>query len=112
MIEPVKVVLNYDERTAIITLRKAMRSPERATHIIQALLKDQSKELAYHALKQVGKEMNDLLEINRAFSNATQRIMKELGDEPTSTRQDDEGSSEHAPQGLLLRPAGPLPEDG
>jgi len=106
---PPKIALTYQEREALHVLRKAICTKP---HIIKLLMENQAEALANVVLQQVSKELNQLLEVNRAFSAAAQALIKEKRSEPTSTRQDDEGPSEHAPQGLLLRPAGPLPEDG
>lgn len=108
MAEPTRNWL-YEERQAFIVLRKAI---QKKPWMVEELIKGLSEEMAYNILKQVGVELNRLLEVNRAFCAAAQALIKEKRSESTSTRQDDEGSSEHAPQGLLLRPAGPLPEDG
>lgn len=81
MTEPIKVCFNYHEQNAVDVLRKAMRNPQKATKIVEALLKDQSKMLAYTTLKQLGKEINDLLIVAQAFKNTTQHLMKELHDD-------------------------------
>ena len=81
MTEPAKVALNHADHQALAVLRKTMRDPAKAEVIIEALLKDQSKTLAYTVLKQVGKEINDLLAVARAFTDTTKRLMEELHDD-------------------------------
>ncbi len=100
---------SYEERQAFIVLRKAI---QKKPWMVEELIKGLSEEMASNILKQVSRELTCLLEVNRAFSAAAQALIKEKRSESTSTRQDDESPSEHAPQGLLLRPTGPLPEDG
>lgn len=86
MTEPVKVTFNYAEHQSLAVLRKSMRDPARAAAIARSLLKDQSKELAYHLLKQASKEIADLLVVSRAFTDAAGRLAKEMpNDKETST---------------------------
>lgn len=79
-----KATLNYDEHNALATLRKSMRDPARAEAIITALLKDQSKELAYTTLKQLSRGMDDLLAVNRAFQVAAATLAKEFPGKATT----------------------------
>lgn len=86
MTAPIKVRFNYAEHQALIWLRKSMRDPARAEAIARSLLKDQSKELAYSVLKQLSKEMNDLLAINRAFQTVAATLAKQFPNEPRESK--------------------------
>lgn len=76
------VALTYEERTAVTTIRKSMRSkPE----IVDELLKGQSYELAQRVLIKVRDELNQLLEVNRAFSSAAAVLAKQQKGVPDET---------------------------
>jgi hypothetical protein len=65
--------LNYDERQAFMTVRKAIkRRPELAA----ALMEGMSKEVAVAVLLQAKKELDQLLVINRAFIAASSMLAK------------------------------------
>ena len=65
--------LNYDERMAIKTLRASMK---RDPQIAALLLEGMSKEVAVAVLLQAKKEINLLLEVSRAFSEAAGKLAK------------------------------------
>lgn len=79
--EPIKRSLRYDEVQAIVLLKKSLCSKP---WIVEELIKGVSKEMAYDIIKQVRVELNQLLEVNRAFAAACQALIKEKQDEPTS----------------------------
>jgi len=65
--------LTYEERQALAVIRKTLqRKPE----IAEILLKDMAKEVAARVLTQAQKELNDLLLVSRAFSNAAAVLVK------------------------------------
>lgn len=65
--------MNYDERQAFMTVRKAIkRRPELAA----ALMEDMSKEVAVAVLLQAKTELDQLLVINRAFIAASSALAK------------------------------------
>lgn len=65
--------LNYDERQAFMTVRKAIkRRPELAA----ALMEDMSKEVAVALLLQAKTELDQLLAVNRAFIAASSALAK------------------------------------
>lgn len=65
--------LNYDERQAFMTVRKAIkRRPELAA----ALMEDMSKEVAVALLLQAKTELDQLLVVNRAFIAASSALAK------------------------------------
>jgi hypothetical protein len=71
------IPLNYEEREAIKVIRKSMqRKPEIAAVIMQGM----SKEAAVKVLLQARDELNDLMQMSRAFSEAA-RVLTKL-DEP------------------------------
>jgi hypothetical protein len=64
----------YEERMAINTIRKSMRSkPE----IVSELMKDGSYAMAERVLLQAKKELSQLLEVNRAFVAAASTLAKQ-----------------------------------
>lgn len=66
------LTLTYEERIALNTLRKSLpRKPELATALMQGM----SKEVAYAVLKQVSKELNDMLIVSQAFSAAAKTLI-------------------------------------
>ena len=67
------VNLNYEERNAVIVLRKAMkRKPE----IAAALMEGMAKEVATTVLYQIKTELADLLKVSQAFSEAASTLVK------------------------------------
>lgn len=72
MTELPKLALNYDERVAINTLRKSMRTKP---HIITMLLDGQTEEIAHITLKKLKSELDTLLVVNRAFAEAAKALM-------------------------------------
>lgn len=66
--------LNPEERQAISTLRKSIRSKP---WILEELMKDQAHEMAAALLVQAKKELEQLLEANRAFIAAASHLTKQ-----------------------------------
>lgn len=65
--------LTYEESQALIVMRKAIkRKPE----LILELMKGQSQEMAHAVLLQAKTELDQLLEVNRAFIAASSRLAK------------------------------------
>lgn len=65
--------LTYEESQALIVMRKAIkRKPE----LILELMKGQSQEMAHTVLLQAKTELDQLLEVNRAFITASSRLVK------------------------------------
>ena len=62
----------YDERQAFIVLRKAI---QKKPWMVEELIKGLSEEMAYNILKQVGVELNRMLEVNRAFAEAAKALI-------------------------------------
>ena len=72
MTEP-KIMLNYDERQALATVRKLLqRKPE----AIELLMKDMSKAAAVNVLLTAKKEMHDLHLMAQAMVSAAGIIAK------------------------------------
>ena len=68
MTEKIKpIALTYDERNALIVLRKAIKHKP---GIIKELMKGASYDLAVSVLLQAKTELSQLLEVNRAFVEA------------------------------------------
>ena len=67
-------VLNFEERQALNTLRKSIRSKP---WIIEELMKDQAHVQAASILMQAKKEVEQLLEVNRAFIAAASHLAKQ-----------------------------------
>jgi hypothetical protein len=66
--------LTYEERQAMIVMRKAIkRKPE----IINELMKDLAYEAAHDVLLQLKTEMNQLLAVNRAFMEVAATLAKQ-----------------------------------
>ncbi len=72
MTELPKLALTYEEKNAIQTLRKSMRSKP---HIITMLLDGQSEEIAHITLKKLKDELDTLLTVNRAFAEAAKALI-------------------------------------
>jgi hypothetical protein len=68
-----RAILTYEERNALEVLRKSMR---RKPQIATALLEGMSKEIATNVLKQVQRELTDLLSVSQAFSAAAGALVK------------------------------------
>lgn len=72
--EAEKTQYTYDERNAIIVVRKAMlKKPQ----IIGLIMKDMSREMAQRLLLQARDELAQLLEVNRAFIAASTALVKQ-----------------------------------
>lgn len=78
MAEPLMPILTYEERIAIKTLRKSMRSKP---HIITLLLDGQSEEIAHATLTKLKDELNTLLTVNRAFAEAAKALIPKKPDD-------------------------------
>ena len=68
-----RATLTYEEKNALDILRKAMR---RKPQIATALMEGMSKEIAANVLKQVQRELADLLAVSQAFSAAAGALVK------------------------------------
>lgn len=68
------VALTYEERQAVRVLRKAIKHKP---GIIKELMKGASYDLAVSVLLQTKTELNQLLEVNRAFSEAAAVLAKQ-----------------------------------
>lgn len=69
-----KVSYTYDERAAIVVIRRAMlRKPE----IIAEIMKGGSYLMAERVLLQAKTEVSQLLEVNRAFAAAASVLAKQ-----------------------------------
>ena len=72
--EPQKVYFSYEERNAIAVIRKAMlRKPE----IINEIMKGSAHDMAVRVLIQAETELEQLLEVNRAFVAAASTLAKQ-----------------------------------
>ena len=72
-----KITLNYEERMAISTIRKSMRSkPE----IIAQIMDGGSYAMAESVLLKARDELAQLLEVNRAFVAAASVLAKQQKD--------------------------------
>ena len=77
-----KLVLTYEERQALAVIRKLIRrKPEAAAAIMEGM----SKEVAARALVQVRDELNMMLSISRAFSEAAGKLAE--AKQPTETKE-------------------------
>lgn len=69
--------LTYEERNAVAVIRKAMRNkPE----IVNEIFKDQAYSQAYELLKLAKTQLDQLLEVNRAFISAASVLAKKQKD--------------------------------
>ena len=69
----VKVNLTYQEREAILVLRKALKTkPQIAT----LLLMDASRDAAVAVMKTISSELQSMLEVNRAFSAVAAELVR------------------------------------
>ena len=65
---------SYDERNAIIAIRKAMM---KKPAIIHEIMRGLAQEHAVGILQRAGVELNQLLEVSRAFSAAAAALVKQ-----------------------------------
>jgi hypothetical protein len=77
------MALSYDERMAVGTLRKALIRSGRHDEIIAALLKDMPRHIAVSALRDLAKNLNQMLEITRAFQLAAAALSSKIDDQKT-----------------------------
>ena len=75
--------LLYQEREAILTLRKAIANGR--VHVLDALYKDLSKDTIYRGLIAAKAELNFNLEAVRALQQATLHLIKHTTDTPEET---------------------------
>jgi hypothetical protein len=68
--------LTYDERQALVVIRRAIK---REPDLILELMEGQSREMARTVLLQAKTELDQLLEVNRAFIAASSRLVKPKG---------------------------------
>jgi hypothetical protein len=68
------ITLSYEERNAVDVLRKSIK---RKPGIIKELMKGASYDLAVSVLLQAKTELSQLLEVNRAFSEAAAVLAKQ-----------------------------------
>ena len=69
-----KTTYTYDERNAIIAIRKAMM---KKPAIIHEIMRGLAREHAAGILQSAGVELNQLLEVSRAFSAAAAVLVKQ-----------------------------------
>ena len=72
-----KPAITYEQRQAIATLRKGVRTNP---GLVSEIMKGMPEEVAYHLLKQVSTEIAKLLEVTRAFSQAAAELAKQQKD--------------------------------
>jgi len=78
--------LSYEERTAIATLRKAIKRDPR---VAAMLLKDMSANVAVSVLKQARDELDGLLIVTRALSEASTTLARALKTEKEESHADE-----------------------
>lgn len=87
MLEKPKLNLTYEERQALVVIRKAMkRKPE----IAAALLEGMAKDVATTVMLTIRDELKSMLEVNRAFSEVAHKLAlmeKEKEDAQEQTEQ-------------------------
>lgn len=81
------MALSYDERQAVNVLRKALLCSGRHEEIVQALLKDMPQHIAVLALQDLAKNLNQMLEISRAFQKATAHLSSKIDDQKTGAAE-------------------------
>lgn len=82
----IRPTLTYEEKNALDVLRKAMK---RKPQIAAALMEGMAKEVAHTVLKQVQKELADLLNVSHAFSAAAGELAKQY---KTEEKRDEQGA--------------------
>ncbi len=82
------MALSYDERQAVNVLRKALLRSGRHEEIVQALLKDMPQHIAVLALQDLAKNLNQMLEISRAFQKAAAHLSSKIDDQKTQGAPD------------------------
>ena len=78
----VQRALTYDERQAVVVLRKAI---QRKPWIVSELMKDMPREVAVTALLSVRNNLEQMQQVARAFSEAAAVLAKQQQDDRVAT---------------------------